>query len=574
MSRIYIIVFIVLSFNCINAQLPTDTFLFNINKLVIPIGNDGTIGAIDLGNGPEAKFDNTNIFYSAGFYLTGKINDSLSGNGNFNSHLIDHYIPGKVGTNENNPNNRIFILKSNDSHFGSSWEDWANAVTQGANFYDGDNDGRYNPIDKNSNGKWDTNEDQPGMIGDLVAWTTFNDGEKEEYKNFGFKEIKPMGINIEQTMFAFNKPSYPLLDNVVFIRYEIENSGLISNSIDSVYFGIIVDTDIGYQNDDLAGSIPKNNSGYSYNNGSDDLYGNNAPCFFVNILEGPPYYKTGVSFIDNNNNGFFEEAYDIALDTATFNYGPILGQKLISGSSNSNLRSFTVGGQRDPFTGSPSNPTEMYNLLLGGKQLNGDSIYVSSWQFGNGDGLGIDTTNIESRFMYSGNPIDSIGWLNNFQQDNRILLSVGPFRLEINKNAELLFSFIVGRGEDNLISISKAISIDSLVKEIHSNNFNDIINSVEKKETHQNNFDFHLYQNYPNPFNSTTNISFFTPIPTHINLKLFNILGQEVQILFNEYYQIGYYTKKVVLNNLPTGLYYYQVNVGNKTYTKKMILLK
>lgn len=573
MNRLHLLI-IVLSCNYLFAQLPTDTFLFNVNNLVIPIGNDGTIGAIDLGNGPEARFDGVNIFYSAGFYLTGKINDSLSGSGNFNSHLIEHYIPGKVGTDENDPKNKFYILKSNDVHFGTSWQDWISAVELGADFYDGDNDGTYNPIDKNSNGKWDAEEDQPGMIGDLVAWTSFNDGEKEEFRNDGFKEIKPMGINVEQTVFAFSNSSYPLLKNVVFVRYELENSGLISNEIDSVYFGIIVDTDIGYPNDDLAACIPVKNAGYSYNNGVDELYGNNPPCFLINILNGPHYYKSGVTFIDNNNNNLYEENYDYALDTAVFNYGPFLGKKLIPGSTNCNLNGFLVGGQRDPFTGSPYNPLEMNNLLLGGRQLNGDSIFVSSWPFGNGDELGADTLNFESRFMYSGNPMDSSGWLNNFTQDNRILLSVGPFKLRKGENTELLLSYIVGRGQDHLTSISEAIKIDSLVKKINSNNFVDIVSSVNNNSYSQNIIQDYLDQNYPNPFNSSTTISFSIQQSGFVQLKVYDMLGRKITELVNEEMPIGHYKVQFNSANLSSGIYLYSLQRGGFFISKKMIYLK
>ena len=63
----------------------------------------------------------------------------------------------------------IYVVNSNDPPFGSSWQEYKNAVLQGAEFYDGDGDGIYNPIDKNGNGKRDTNEDSPNQIGDATV---------------------------------------------------------------------------------------------------------------------------------------------------------------------------------------------------------------------------------------------------------------------------------------------------------------------------------------------------------------------------------------------------------------------
>ncbi|MCK7523175.1 MAG: hypothetical protein MZV64_38640 [Ignavibacteriales bacterium] len=50
------------------------------------------------------------------------------------------------------------------------------AVDLGADYYDGDNDGTYNPTDKNGNGLWDADEDRPDLIGDETVWCVYWDG--------------------------------------------------------------------------------------------------------------------------------------------------------------------------------------------------------------------------------------------------------------------------------------------------------------------------------------------------------------------------------------------------------------
>jgi predicted secreted protein len=86
--------------------------------------------------------------------------------------------------------------------------------------------------------------------------------------------------------------------------------------------------------------------------------------------------------------------------------------------------------------------------------------------------------------------------------------------------------------------------------------------------------DYKLYQNYPNPFNPTTKISYSVLKSGHVMIKIYNILGQEIQILVNKFQNAGYYTCDFNASNLPSGIYFYQFKVGNNIIeTKKMLLI-
>ena len=85
---------------------------------------------------------------------------------------------------------------------------------------------------------------------------------------------------------------------------------------------------------------------------------------------------------------------------------------------------------------------------------------------------------------------------------------------------------------------------------------------------------FELYQNYPNPFNPSTHIDFSLPESANIQLEIYNILGQKVQTLKNERMAPGYYSITFEANSLSSGLYIYQLQMGNKVITKRMLLLK
>ncbi len=85
---------------------------------------------------------------------------------------------------------------------------------------------------------------------------------------------------------------------------------------------------------------------------------------------------------------------------------------------------------------------------------------------------------------------------------------------------------------------------------------------------------FSLSQNYPNPFNPTTQIQFSLPAQSTVELKVFNVLGQEVATLIHGSLAAGLHTVNFDARNLASGLYIYRLSAGNFTSVKKMMLLK
>jgi glucuronoarabinoxylan endo-1,4-beta-xylanase len=84
-----------------------------------------------------------------------------------------------------------------------------------------------------------------------------------------------------------------------------------------------------------------------------------------------------------------------------------------------------------------------------------------------------------------------------------------------------------------------------------------------------------LFQNYPNPFNPTTDISYSISKPDFVILKIYNLLGREIQTLIHQYHPAGKYTVTFNAENLSSGIYFYTLQVsGNIIETKKMILIR
>lgn len=86
--------------------------------------------------------------------------------------------------------------------------------------------------------------------------------------------------------------------------------------------------------------------------------------------------------------------------------------------------------------------------------------------------------------------------------------------------------------------------------------------------------EFALGQNYPNPFNPSTVINYELPKSSVVKITVFDILGNEIQQLLNRAESAGYHSVTFSAQNLASGMYFYRLQAGNFTQTRKMILLK
>ncbi len=85
---------------------------------------------------------------------------------------------------------------------------------------------------------------------------------------------------------------------------------------------------------------------------------------------------------------------------------------------------------------------------------------------------------------------------------------------------------------------------------------------------------FALEQNYPNPFNPSTLIRYSLPSTEQVSLKVFDMLGREVAVLVNARQAAGRYEVSFNAMNLPSGLYFYRLQAGSYSETRKMMLIR
>ena len=83
-----------------------------------------------------------------------------------------------------------------------------------------------------------------------------------------------------------------------------------------------------------------------------------------------------------------------------------------------------------------------------------------------------------------------------------------------------------------------------------------------------------IEQNYPNPFNPSTTIRYVLPQASHVTLTVFNILGQEIATLVDEFQTPG--LKSVVWNarGVSSGVYFYRLTAGVASATRRLLLLR
>lgn len=190
---------------------------------------------------------------------------------------------------------------------------------------------------------------------------------------------------------------------------------------------------------------------------------------------------------------------------------------------------------------------------------NNNGIYVSWSEASNpqGPGIYVQRINPDSTFAWQS---DAVRLTNQFL--NAGIVTLNP---DINNGgAFVIFAYAgppTGTG-DNLYA-----------KYIGANGVLGGVTSIENESLSQPN-EFYLSQNYPNPFNPNTKISWQSPVGSHQTLRVYDILGNEVITLVNEFREAGKYEVIFNAGNLSSGVYIYRIEGENFSMSKKLILLK
>lgn len=146
------------------------------------------------------------------------------------------------------------------------------------------------------------------------------------------------------------------------------------------------------------------------------------------------------------------------------------------------------------------------------------------------------------------------------QSDDKFLISM--FGITPLTNGELNLEF-----KKEAIFDNTRIEGEIIVNESNKMKLDDLFLFSQPNE-------FALSQNYPNPFNPSTNIQYSLPEKSKVDLAIFNMLGQRVAQLVNNTLEAGNYTATWNAGSLSSGVYIYRLTAGDKSLTKRMMLIK
>ena len=137
------------------------------------------------------------------------------------------------------------------------------------------------------------------------------------------------------------------------------------------------------------------------------------------------------------------------------------------------------------------------------------------------------------------------------------------------RGAKSVFAIdIDGDGDQDVLSASPGDDKLAWYKNLL---INTSIGDVEQKILLQK---YTIGQNFPNPFNMFTNIQFSLPDPTYVRIILFDLRGKKIETILDNYYSQG--SHNIIFNgsSLSSGFYFYKIEAGSYSESKKMILLK
>ena len=496
-----------------------DSRKLDINNISTWFRNNGSFNR-DPSTGSSGfewpKFSGKFARYASGLWLGAKVgNDTLIAIAEYDY----EYLPGYVDNNgnpqgSNDPLYRIYRIERGDT-LSSDYLNWP--VNQGAYI--------------NSLGK-------PFFLGTQTMFYSYTDGYPKAHGN-NAGSTAPLKAQILQTNWSYTNSG---VRDIVFTEYRIINRNNLPWT--NAYISIWTDDDLGDPSDDAVGvdTVPNLNLGYTYNyDNEDSQYGTAPPAVGFTLLRPPVIPSPG--------------------DTVRY-YSPPGSNNLIVKPNYKNARfsSFNTFTNADPFIGDPQNYRETY-LNLQGLRRNG-TPWINPM------------TNQETRFAYSGLPEIPLGWIQTSGDDRRSLMTYGPLTINPNDTQSVIFAQVIARGTSNLNSITKLKELTTYVDYLYHNNFPGLV-SV-KNISSEIPKGFKLEQNYPNPFNPNTVISYQLPVSSFIVLKVYDPLGKEVATLVNEKQNAGSYNYQFSTINyqLPSGIYFYKLSVGDFTDTKRMILLK
>ena len=392
--------------------------------------------------------------------------------------------------------------------------------------------------------------DLPLLRGDQTLWWVMNDrGNVHETTN-----SEPIGLEVHGMAFAYEHPGF--IGNQTFYQYTLINKN--TQPLESAYFGLYMDADLGNFADDYRGSDSLLHMVFTYN--ADNLdeggegYGVAPPAVGFAFLQTAQSDKDGK---DNDRDGEVDEAGEmIGMSNALFfgDGGGVNETPLTAQDHYYYMQARWKDGRRLIEGG---NGFDLYHLPEDAEiiptnfSLSGDPVAGSYWSELNVDGLG--TVSVPGwRFVFG---------------------SSGPFRIDPGESLDIRFAVVWARGADHLDSVTELKKQTRTIRAISDTyyepaRFNATLPRViPAREV------LGFDQNFPNPFSSSTTLRYSLPKPMNVRLAVYDVLGREVALLVDTAQDTGVYEVNFNAGTLPAGVYLAQIELDYLRFTKRMTLI-
>ncbi len=163
--------------------------------------------------------------------------------------------------------------------------------------------------------------------------------------------------------------------------------------------------------------------------------------------------------------------------------------------------------------------------------------------------------------------------------DWKFLVANGPYTLEAGENIILAFAMICASNPKSIVGLGNAAT--NAWRETSSTAIFGVSNvqsfqNIDNVLSSDNDLKFEPPSFYPNPFNSKIEISFILKTPSNVKADIYNIIGQKVAIIFDQYYNIGPHIINWNTDHLASGTYFMRIEIAENGYSKvkKVVLMR
>ncbi|MBN1633526.1 MAG: T9SS type A sorting domain-containing protein [Ignavibacteria bacterium] len=439
-------------------------------------------------------------------------------------------IPGYIlnGVAYTNDDFKIYLVKKVDNEFNNpDYANWYKMTGYGAPF-----------IDVNNNCIFEPGIDKPGMQdASETAFVCYTDGFSQYRSNgegFGGGIKNPLlNAEVRFTMWAYSETP---MQFAYFFRYQIINKG--NKNWDSVYFALFSDPSEFTFYEEFLGCDTNRHLAYAYGDENIDY------IFGIKVLKGAVNKLTG------------DTIYLSSFVWERFNYGCEWEVPGNPQGAYYYMKGFKSDGTShlDPTKPLGGNKYEKTKFILSGDPETNAGWTPSKGRIANCGGT--DTGTIVPLPPSSANMVMGMG------ADN---FTIAPGDTQV-----IVYCQTVDRGNSNVNSVTKLKSQTDAIYKIYNAAIKYYAENFCYREYIIYPDDFSLEQNYPNPYNNKTVIKFSIPRVADIKIEVFDLLGRSVFVPVNGEYKPGYYELTINAEDLASGIYYYRMQVVDKTVSSQV----